>query len=244
MHQRLQPFEHKFSYPVHYVHSPLQQLAQLPLGKSRFSLVGLLAQDHGDHQPAFLSLQTWAQELLCQHGCEQAGAQINLLAIPRSLGFGFNPVTFWFCLDKLAALRAVICQVNNTFGETHNYVCHKPDRSPINPEDELGLSKQLHVSPFFPRSGFYSFHFDYQPAGRIAVLINYHQRESGCQLRTSLSGELTPLTSKSRWEILRAQPFIGLSAYARIHKQAWRLWRRGARYHPKPVQLQPNNSNV
>ena len=145
-------------------------------------------------------------------------------------------------LDTAHSLRAVICQVNNTFGENHSYLCHKSDYSVIAAADRLSLDKKLHVSPFFPRVGYYSFKFDYRPPSSISVVIDYHD-DGQCQLRTSLIGNLSPLDSTSRWRILRAQPFIGLGAYARIHRQAWSLWRRGARYHSKPEQLQPNTSS-
>ena len=40
------------------------------------------------------------------------------MTMPRMLGYVFNPVSFWFCRDRAGALRAVLCEVNNTFGET------------------------------------------------------------------------------------------------------------------------------
>ena len=40
------------------------------------------------------------------------------MTMPRMLGYVFNPVSFWFCRDRAGALRAVLCEVNNTFGES------------------------------------------------------------------------------------------------------------------------------
>ena len=39
----------------------------------------------------------------------------------RVLGYVFNPVTFWVCHDAAGAVRAVLAEVNNTFGGSHNY---------------------------------------------------------------------------------------------------------------------------
>ena len=238
MHQRVQPFEHKFSYPIQYIHTPLQLIGHLPLATSKFGLLSLRPQDHGDHQSQ--DLQPWARALLRGYDFRTPITSINLLAIPRSLGMHFNPVSFWFCLDAEANLRAVICQVNNTFGETHSYLCRRADEGIISASEYLSLGKKLHVSPFFPRSGYYKFRFDYRPAEAINVIIDYH--DSARQLRTSLCGRLAPLSQVSTWSLLKRQPFIGISAYARIHKQAWKLWRRGAKYHSKPQQLQPDTS--
>ena len=45
---------------------------------------------------------------------------------PRVLGYVFNPVSFWWCHDRAGALRAVIAEVRNTFGEHHNYLIAHP----------------------------------------------------------------------------------------------------------------------
>ena len=240
MHQRLQPFVHQFSYPIQYIHTPLDLIGNLPLSNKRFGLLSLRPQDHGDRMSQ--NLEPWARALLQRYCFRPKIATINLLAIPRSLGMHFNPVSFWFCLDAQHNLRAIICQVNNTFGESHSYLCYRPDQGAITSDDRLSLSKKFHVSPFFPRVGCYIFYFDYQPVSAISIIIHY-RNNNDCQLRTSLIGKLVPLTRASVWRILRSQPFIGIGAYARIHRQAWRLWRCGAQYHRKPRQLSSHASN-
>jgi DUF1365 family protein len=47
------------------------------------------------------------------------------------LGYVFNPVSFWYCHDRGGALRAVLAEVNNTFGERHNYLVAHADGRPI-----------------------------------------------------------------------------------------------------------------
>ena len=42
------------------------------------------------------------------------------------LGYVFNPVSFWVCHDAPAPSRAVLVEVNNTFGETHHYLLAHP----------------------------------------------------------------------------------------------------------------------
>ena len=50
------------------------------------------------------------------------------MTMPRILGYAFNPVSFWFCFDAGKGLRAVLAEVNNTFGERHCYLCFRDDR--------------------------------------------------------------------------------------------------------------------
>jgi DUF1365 family protein len=37
------------------------------------------------------------------------------------LGHTFKPVSFWYCHTPHGDLRAVVAEVNNTFGERHCY---------------------------------------------------------------------------------------------------------------------------
>lgn len=48
-------------------------------------------------------------------------SHITLITTPRIFGYAFNPVSFYFCYDNANALRVVLLEVNNTFGEKHLY---------------------------------------------------------------------------------------------------------------------------
>ncbi len=39
--------------------------------------------------------------------------------MPRILGYAFNPISVYFCDDANGELRALLCEVNSTFGERH-----------------------------------------------------------------------------------------------------------------------------
>ena len=62
---------------------------------------------------------------------------MTLICMPRVFGYVFNPVSFWLCRDKDQKLRAVLCEVHNTFGQRHTYICAHPDQRPIVAADTL-----------------------------------------------------------------------------------------------------------
>ena len=62
-------------------------------------------------------------------------------------------------MDIDRQLRAVICEVHNTFGEQHSYICARADFAPLSPDEWLEADKLFHVSPFLPRNGHYKFRF-------------------------------------------------------------------------------------
>ncbi|KAF0517369.1 DUF1365 domain-containing protein [Gigaspora margarita] len=42
--------------------------------------------------------------------------------MPRFFGYTFNPVSFYYCYDIIDALKIIVLEVNNTFGEKHLYI--------------------------------------------------------------------------------------------------------------------------
>ena len=69
------------------------------------------------------------------------------MTLPRMLGYVFNPVSFWFCRDRAGALRAVLCEVNNTFGESIAILSTTPIAARSGPDEWLEGRKVFHVSP-------------------------------------------------------------------------------------------------
>jgi hypothetical protein len=93
-------------------------------------------------------------------------AAIRLLAMPRSLGVGFNPVSFYYCFDAAGALSDVVAEVTNTpWGERHTYVLPQGNGSP---------SKAFHVSPFMGMDHSYEVRAT-APGETLSVHISSHR---------------------------------------------------------------------
>jgi DUF1365 family protein len=74
--------------------------------------------------------QVWVREVLATHGLgEVTDGRLLLLAQPRTLGHVFNPVSVLAWLTTATALRVVISEVTNTFGDRHSYLCAHDDHS-------------------------------------------------------------------------------------------------------------------
>jgi DUF1365 family protein len=179
-------------------------------------------------------LRAWVRGLLAKHGLATVcNGEIKLVTMPRLLGYVFNPVSFWFCRDAAGGLRAVLCQVNNTFGESHCYLVHHDDRRPLQADEWLDGRKVFHVSPFLPIEGSYRFRFHLDDK-RTHVDVNYHDAQ-GLMLATSVGGRLEPLNDRGVLRRFLANPTMTLGVVARIHWQALKLWRKRARFYAKPT---------
>jgi DUF1365 family protein len=234
MHRRLRPKVNAFAYPVAYLCVPLSKLDGLARRWLRLDRAGLVAFHVRDHGPLDGSpLEPWARTMLAEFGlAEVCDGDIVLMAMPRLLGYVFNPVSFWFCRDRAGGLRAVLCEVHNTFGERHNYLVFHDDHRPIAPRDSLPGRKVFHVSPFLPVDGDYRFRFAFGESA-VSVAIDYADRE-GLMLQTAVSGTREPLDDAAVRRRFLFNPFMTLGVVARIHWQALKLvWKR-ATFHSKP----------
>ncbi|NDF03815.1 MAG: DUF1365 domain-containing protein, partial [Betaproteobacteria bacterium] len=224
-HRRLNPRPHAFSARVTVVQIPLVRCAQEGLrgnwfwGLNRPSLLRVNDADHGDGRP----LLSWARHMLEAAKIPGVDGEIWLSCIPRSLGYVFKPVSFWFCENRAGLTQAIIAEVNNTFGERHAYVldCRPGYANGVS----LQMEKCFYVSPFFDAHGDYRFRFAHssEPQRPHLARIDVFDGDR-LMLVTSISGRPAVMTD---WKALKAwlmNPFHTLSVIANIHWQALLLW--------------------
>ncbi len=201
-------------------------------GLNRPALMALWDRDFGG-APGRGRGADWVRDVLARHGLDLATGRLLLLGQPRVLGHVFNPVAFWFAHDRDGALVAVIAEVSNTYGDRHWYLAAHPDQRPIRPCDRLAAEKLFHVSPFLPVDGGYTFRFDLRP-DRVGVWIDY-RTDTGERLYATLTGPRARLTTARLLAACLRRPFGSRRVLALIHWQAFRLWRKGARWHVRPT---------
>jgi hypothetical protein len=228
-HGRKGPVRNSFRYGVDYVWADEGAAGPRLFGRNRAGLMSLWDRDHGG-TPGQGTGAVWVRQVLADHGFD-APARLSLLAQPRVLGHVFNPVSFWLAHDGAGALRVVVAEVTNTYGDRHSYLCHRDDRGPLGPDDTVVARKIFHVSPFQPVAGTYRFRFDIRP-DRVGIWIDYDTPGGG--VFTNLIGPVAPLTTAGiLWAGLR-RPFGSRRVLALIHWQALRLWWKGAAFQNRP----------
>lgn len=222
-----------FTYGIDYVLTDAEVPPDGPglFSRNRRNLVSLHDSDHGG-APGQGRGAAWVRDILTANGIVLPWTRVELLAQPRILGHVFNPVSFWLCRDGTGALRVVIAEVTNTFGDRHSYLCHRDDLGTITPEDRIEASKLLHVSPFQPASGRYAFRFDIRD-DRLNIRIDYDTPGGG--VLATLTGRRVPLTNAGIVGACLRRPFGSRRVLGLIHWQALKLWWKGARYSPRPA---------
>lgn len=239
LHTRLRPVHHAFRYPTFFVLLPMRHWRHQPaqdLPRNRFGLISFHDRDHGDGRADCL---LWLDDLLDREGIHDADGEVWLHCLPRVLGYAFKPVSFWYCHRADGSLRAVVAEVNNTFGERHIYVLDAAGRA-LRWGQEMCARKVFHVSPFCAVAGGYRFRFFRNDLGhgttqvpRTVARVD-HDDAQGPLLQTSVSGRLQALTTQSLRSTFWRMPLLTLGVLLRIHWQAWRLWRQQVPFFRKP----------
>ena len=245
-HRRHAPREHRFRYPLFMLYLDLAELDEVFRGRWLWSTrrPALAHFDRARHlgDPG-VPLDRAVRDLVAQRTGRQLCGPIRLLTHLRYWGYGFNPVSFYYCFD--ASGEEVVCmvaEVNNTpWGEQHCYVLDTPYRSSAGKYLHYRSEKAMHVSPFMAMELMYDWGFG-APGARLAVHMALRPASAPTpQARRSLFDatlnlQRAPITALALAGVLLRFPLMTAQVTAAIHWQALRLWLKGVPVHPHPVQ--------
>lgn len=224
-HRRFSPIAHAFTYPLFMALLDIDRLPELMrvsrvTGYNRFNWASFHDRDHlGD--PARPLRERLAVDA-ARHAIDLPDGRIFLLTHLRYLGYGFNPVSFFYCFDGAGRLQLVLAEVNNTFGGSHNYWLRP---NPGCRTFRAAAAKSLYVSPFMPVEVEYAFAFTPPADGLVAHMES--ARAGAVLFDATLTLERRPWDAAAiRWALVR-YPAMTVAVVARIHWQAWRLWWKG-----------------
>ena len=233
MHRRFKPRTHRLTYRVFWCLFDLEELPRLParlrlFSLKGFNLFGFRTADHGDGSGRPLRVQVEAH--LAKAGIDLEGGAIRLLCMPRLLGFVFNPISVYYCYGRTGALKALLYQVHNTFGQRHGYLI--PVDSKPGEALEQRCLKAFYVSPFMDMD--IAYRFRVLPPDECVSLVIESSDALGPVLFASLAGERHRLTDAALLRAFLSFPLMTLKVVAGIHWEALKLWIKGMRMRPRP----------
>jgi DUF1365 family protein len=236
-HRRNAPVPHAFRYRLCLLYLDLGELPEALDGRwlwsaRRPALARWHRADHlGDPDRP---LDDEVRALVESRTGRRPAGPIRLLTAPRLLGYGFNPVSFYYCFDADDhALESVVAEINNTpWGERHCYVLpvSASEGSPSKLRFQFG--KDFHVSPFLPMDMSYDWRFT-RPDGRILVHME-NRRDDAVEFDATMTLDRVPIGGGSLAEALLRYPLLPIKVTAAIYWQALRLWLKRVPFHTHP----------
>ena len=222
-HRRTRPFRYEFT------HRTTMWLVDVAAPDAAFPrwlrpLASIRSTDHfapDDDRPWLVKLRSY----LDAQGIGWTAHRVLALANARALGYVFDPLTTYFCLDADGHLEGVLAEVHNTYGERHCYPLEAVHEAP---SDGVGSStrtdKEFYVSPFFTVDGRYDIRTRLTD-DRVAVAITLTQ--GGETVFTgSVHGPLRPATPATTLAAVARNPLPSQRVSALIRWHGIKLWLR------------------
>ena len=237
-HVRFAPKRHRLRYSLFLMRLDIDSLRseakRLKLfSHNRFNLFSFHDKDHGPGG----NPRAWIEGHLSAAGLNPDGGRIEVLCLPRVLGYVFNPISVWFCWRKDGSLNAILYEVRNTFGEAHSYLIPAPTGTAA--VVEQSCDKLFHVSPFMDMDLAYRFRV-LPPAD--ATVLDIHVTQHGAPMLTArFAGKRNEVTDRSLGALLLRYPLVTLKVVAGIHWEAVKIVSKGiwlrphAKLPPTPV---------
>ncbi len=185
-------------------------------------------------------LRESVKQVIAAQGGNFSGGPIRLLTHLRYWGFGFNPVSFYYCFSKDDSkhLEYIVAEVTNTpWGQRHAYVL---DRTQFNPLGPISVPKVFHVSPFMPMDMSYQFRLTSPDNSLLVHMANFQGAERPFDVTMKL--QQRPLTTWNLARVLWRYPTQTLQVVGQIYLQAFRLWWKKVPFvpHPQPGRRHGN----
>lgn len=159
-------------------------------------------------------------------------ATTRLLTNLRTLGYVFNPVSFFLDYDADGALTDVTADVSNTYGGNHHYQLGPSQRDGAAGRHftAFATERDFFVSPFLHGSAHYRFRFHTPPGGQSWDVRMDVVSEGSRVLFAHFSGERIPLTDRTLLHMALRFPLMSAQVVGLIHVEALRMHLGGVPY--------------
>ena len=245
MHRRLRPRVHHLRYRLFSLLLDLDEIDALAgrlrlFSRGRFNVFGFTDADHLDGNAMPLKTQIAAR--MAKAGIEWNGHQgdggpVRVLTMPRVLGFAFNPISVWFIHHRSGGLAALLYEVNNTFGERHEYLLPVESGTVQGRAIRQSIPKSFHVSPFMGMDMRYDFRVSPPSAGTDAKLVIGITGSDGAGplIAAVHTAKRRALTDAALARVFVTHPLLTVKVVGGILWEAARLWIKRVPVHKHPA---------
>ncbi|MFD9034496.1 DUF1365 domain-containing protein [Streptomyces sp. NPDC059567] len=173
------------------------------------------------------TLRSGLDAYLAAHGVRDADGQVLMLAHARVLGHVFNPLTLYWCRDRVGRLVCVVAEVHNTYGGRHCYLMRPDGRG------RAEVAKEFHVSPFLDVEGAYRMRLP-PPGDRLDLTVQLRHPDGSRPLTATVRGARRPARARMLLAAVVRHPWSTLGVSIGIRRHGIRLYLKGLPVRPRP----------
>lgn len=239
MHHRLVPKKHSFWYNIYLFYIDLDEIEVLGrklrwFSYNRFNLFSFRDQDHlqlpKENPDKSKTVKQQITHYLKLNGIQIGKGKVMLLSNLCVLGYNFNPASFYFCFDEQGQPLCAVAEISNTYHEMKMFFFGHDEL--LDNVFKQKAEKLFYVSPFIDLDTFFDFNLTI-PTEKLEIKIDDYDREGRRFFISTLTGDKKALNNGNMLRYFFLMPLIPLQVMGLIHWQAFRLWLKKIRYHPK-----------
>lgn len=186
------------------------------------------------------NVRDFINELLASKGAP-IPKKVMLLCSPRILGYVFNPLSVWLCLNEADEISTIVYEVRNTRGEKHHYVVNLEEgESPQGRVPWHTAEKQMYVSPFSTLEGEYSFKLSLS-AESFKLFIQFSSNDERT-FSALWRGRFENIERRSIHRFFKSSIFNNVKVILAIHWHALKLFLRSVPWYRFQTQSGPTVS--
>ncbi|MFD8981582.1 DUF1365 domain-containing protein [Streptomyces sp. NPDC059564] len=155
------------------------------------------------------------------------GSRVLMLAHARVFGYVFNPLSVYWCHGPDGALRQIVAEVHNPYGERHCYL--------LGPEAarEGRVPKEFPGSPFLEVDGDYLMRLP-EPGERLELTVRLAGGADGTRLTATVRGRRRRGGVPGLLRAVLRHPWSTAAVALCVRVHGIRLWLRGVPLVPRP----------
>ncbi|MBC7381704.1 MAG: DUF1365 domain-containing protein [Bacteroidia bacterium] len=247
MHHRLEPFKRSFHYDVFMFYIDLDELEILTkklffFSRNAFNLFSFKDSEHlqlpKDNPDKKKPVKAHLLTYLTEQGMDTSDMRIMLLTNLNTLGYNFNPVSFYYCFNEQREPLCCVAEIGNTFGEQKPFYMNRSQFR--NERFKQQATKNFYVSPFIDHDTDFDFNLGV-PGDKLSIKIDDYK--NGKRFFISMvKGVRRKLNNRNMLLYALRFPLIPLQIITLIHWHALVLWIKGLPFHRKSdfPELQQN----
>ncbi len=241
MHHRLEPKKHSFHYNIYLFYLDLDEIDELSsrfrfLSRNKFNIFNFKDSEHiqlpREKPDSNKNIREHLIAYLKENEVLEEPGKIMLLTNLNTLGYNFNPVSFYFCYDKQGEALCAVVEISNTFREMKPYFLGKETFAAG--AFHFNTTKYFYVSPFFDHDTNFDFNLPL-PGEKLFIKIDDLKDDRKIFIST-LTGKRDMLTDANMLRYFFSIPMITIKVIVLIHWNAMKLWMKKIPYRKKGEQ--------